>query len=628
MQPGQATNRAGVLKVLAGPVSLVRLIRLGAETCSVTVGDGALAWQRNASAPRGTIRGGQIQSVQQSGAAFVVNLDSGATGIGALTFEAASASEAEDWVRAVQSIMESPAPSRPPVPRPESPGTEAASPDPTPIHLEYRAGSDTFKKEYALLVIACDPRALKGICDYSEDELAIFDQFINFTFHTTLVEVATPEKAQDSGVIFAPSPLDELDGSVYGYRNESAKQFGLETANKMTRNLVTVYQLLGPTPCPWSPAKFEEVLRSQLKISDWWPYGQDFEIRTSVTTPYFDHFESSSLRSGLPWTLLDRQGQRQTLIVHASMCFESVLHCWSYANLMLEVVDGARRALPKRCDAPIVILGAGVSGLLFAARLKGMGYTNVDILETTDRFGGKTHTIVEDRPCPPGTDLKTVCELGTCYLSPAYVPMVKDLQRFLGGNQQIDFTKGDKDFRSIVTAGEFSPGFNVKPIIPYAEYVVLKAEDLAGWEDSWLNQVLIKTGIAWDLAKYSLIHLEYMGFWLPMPPQAPEAFQQALGTQTFMEFLEAHDLLSLVSILQYGYEVQGYGPLKQISAYYGLVWVTPAITWTILMDSLGLQDEPVVTAWTKGWGDLWEQVVEKLSLNITYLAHTTSITRA
>jgi len=46
--------------------------------------------------------------------------------------------------------------------------------------------------------------------------------------------------------------------------------------------------------------------------------------------------------------------------------------------------------------------------------------------------------------------------------------------------------------------------------------------------------------------------------------------QEALGDQAFYEFLESHQLLSLVGLLQYGYEVQGYGGLTNIPAYYGL----------------------------------------------------------
>ena len=59
--------------------------------------------------------------------------------------------------------------------------------------------------------------------------------------------------------------------------------------------------------------------------------------------------------------------------------------------------------LPERRDAPIVILGAGASGVLFANRLRDLNYTNVEILEVTDRSDGKIHTIVKDDPSPAGT---------------------------------------------------------------------------------------------------------------------------------------------------------------------------------------------------------------------------------
>jgi hypothetical protein len=48
----------------------------------------------------------------------------------------------------------------------------------------------------------------------------------------------------------------------------------------------------------------------------------------------------------------------------------------------------------------------------------------------------------EHGPYPAGSEEPTYCELGTCYLSPAYKPMVKDLKTYLQGNKQIDFTQG------------------------------------------------------------------------------------------------------------------------------------------------------------------------------------------
>jgi hypothetical protein len=637
MASGNTDSRTGKLKVLAGYDALLPLIGRATKQCDVTVDDHALRWKSDANSPGATVQGDRIQSVTRHDAAFVVHLKPGANGVGALTFGASSDSDAEEWVAAVKRIIAtaSVAQSQPgSTSRPVVAATGATlAPDPTPIRLKYAIEGkaiekQTVEKGYALLVIACDPRNLIGICDYSEAEIESFKEFSDFTFHTTLIEVKVPTTAQSHAVIFAPSPLQAMKGMIYGFRNESAKQFGLATANtKMTHNLVTVYQLADSA---LSPEEFRTRLLAQLQTLAWWPYGQDFEIRTSVTTPYFDHFGGQSLKEGLPWTILNRQGQKQTLLVHASTCFESALHCWTYANLMLDSVPGAQQALPRNSDAPIVVVGAGVSGILFATRLKLLGYTNVDILENTDRYGGKTHTIIEDGPYPPGSIEKTVCELGTCYLSPAYLPMVDWLKQLkvLEGNHQIDFTQGSKSFRGMVTTGQLPSDFKAATVIDYGDYVVLKAEAMLGLTDSPSNRELAKDVIAVAVAVYTAFQIEYMGWTMPMPLEQPP---DSLLSHTFMGYLSDNLLLSLVGMFQYGYEVQGYGSLESISAYYGLTWITPAITAAILWDAW--RDEqseqvPVVTAWTLGWGDVWKQMVEKQGLDITYLAHTTSITRS
>jgi hypothetical protein len=621
MPSGNTDSYTGKLKILAGPDVLLHLLERAARECAVTVGDGVLRWSGDKGSPGGTVPGDRIQSVTQHDCGFVVHLRPSGNGVNALTFGAASSADAANWVEAVKRIGAASATQS----EPAAVGTAAApASDPTPISLKYSVGGKTTQKDYALLVIACEPRSLVGICDYTSEELATFQQFHNYTFHTTLMKVKTPSQAQDHAVVFAPASLDRMDGSVYAYRNESAKKFGLKPANGMAENLVAIYQLAkSPT---MTADQFQTLLLNQLKSSSWWPFGQDFEILDTVTTPYFDRFEASSLEKGLPWEILERQGQRHTLLVHASACFESALHCWTYANL-LESVPAAKQALPKNLSSPIVVLGAGVSGILFAAKLKWLGYTHIDILENTDRYGGKTHTLIEDGPYPPNSHEKTVCELGTCYLSPAYAPMVNFLQQHgvLKGNDQIDFTQGDPSFRGIVTAGELPPSFNAPAVMDYSKYVILKAESELGWNDSDLNRLFAQFEIASALAKYSVLHIEYMGWDMPMPSTPPPA---PLLTQTFYEFLSANDLLALVGVLQYGYEVQGYGPLQDIPAYYGLAWITPAITWAVLLDALGVTNTPVVTAWTQGWGNVWEQIVDTLKLNITYSAQTTAITRS
>jgi hypothetical protein len=99
-------------------------------------------------------------------------------------------------------------------------------------------------KRAELLVVACDPRNLYDICDYTSREYYVFDQITNFTFHTSLLKVSrSPLLNLVNGVIFAPGPLDRMDGSIYAFRNESAKTFGLQNASVMNENWVTVYQL-------------------------------------------------------------------------------------------------------------------------------------------------------------------------------------------------------------------------------------------------------------------------------------------------------------------------------------------------------------------------------------------------
>jgi len=303
---------------------------------------------------------------------------------------------------------------------------------------------------------------------------------------------------------------------------------------------------------------------------------------------------------------------------------------------MLESEAGAKQALPSDKNAPIAILGAGVSGLLFATRLTRLGYTNVELLESTDRYGGKTHTIIQDGPYPPGPPQQTVCELGTCYLSPAYAPMVADLSAFLAGNEQIDFTQGRPTFRGIATAGQLPADFHADAVMNFGDYVILKAVAELGLSDDALNRVKAQLRLAVDLAIYGVLHGLYVGWNPPMPTTKPGSLDGPFGRQTFGEFLQAHDLKAMWGSLQYGYEVQGYGNLNNIPAYYGLLWITPPTTWAILVDALpdwivelfGLKTQPVVTAWTKGWGDVWDQIVSKQNLRITCNAEVTRVVRS
>jgi NAD(P)-binding Rossmann-like domain len=495
-----------------------------------------------------------------------------------------------------------------------------------PIGIEYTLEGLVVTKSYDLMVVACDPRNLEGVYTFDPTESDIFSQLQNFTFHTTLMTVTVPQDMEpEHGVIFAPHLLERKQGYVYGFRNESAKTFGIEVANQMETNLVTVYQLLGPTSTPYTPKKFAEMLNDELPVLDWWPYGSQYQILQAVTTPYFDHFSSKNLAAKMPWAFLGIQGNHNTLYVHASTCFESVLDCWGYENMLLN-----NPSLPQDKSASIAIIGAGVSGLLFAVKLKGLGYKNIEILESTERYGGKTHTITMDGPYPPNSPLQpTYCELGTCYMSPAYAPMLQDLHKYLEGNKQIAFDNNVN--RGIVTTDQLPPSFNAPLVMDNTQYILRKAEAELGLTPGCFDDGIAKLVLLDKLAKYTLLHYQYFPGDLfpapfPMPYNPPQVFLDKYADKTFVEFLRDNDLQAIIGILQYGYEVQGYGTLDTIPAYYGLLWITPPIIEAMIEDGLG-GTIPIVTAWSKGWEDVWRQIVEQEKFNITYNVTITSITR-
>ena len=504
-----------------------------------------------------------------------------------------------------------------------------------------------------LLVIACEPRNLIGICDYTTEEMAVFSRLQNYTFHTTVVKVQVPvdpARRPKFGVILKPAAIDEMAGDISGFRNESAKQFSLQTANEMSENLVTVYQLLGPEKVPMTQAQFLKRLNDTLQGLDWWPY-DSYQICTddkgrpiTLTTPYFDHFDNAALADHLPWKYLAVQGTGNTLYVHGSTCFESVLQCWQYGGMLLDQLPTLGITLPLKTGR-IAVLGAGPSGLLFAHRLQGLGFSDVHVYEATERIGGKTHTVKFDNPPPPaappiGLPHQTGCELGTCYLSPAYDDLAKELSAFMSGNVRQGFfltadhnDPSDHSFRGMVTDGQFDGvPIGTKPM-DYNDYVLLRGyyeanqpfADPARWRDGFFP-LLVEAEIVAALAIYEGIVSRYMGYdALPMPLTPTDTLISA-GYSSFYDMLKRNDLLILCGLLEYAYSVQGYGPLRKIPAYYGMVWISMPLVWSVVESSIGLKKEATVTVLLSGWLDVWQRM--SATLRITTNAKVLKIERS
>ena len=107
---------------------------------------------------------------------------------------------------------------------------------------------------------------------------------------------------------------------------------------------------------------------------------------------------------------------------------------------------------------------------------------------------------------------------------------------------------------------------------------------------------------------------------LPMPIEPPAIAARGI---TYQEWIEENKLQPLTGVLEYAYSVQGYGPLSQIPAYYGLVWISSDLTPRLVSDAL--KPKPEVTFWSKGWGHVWERV--SAGMHIVHGAQVESIKR-
>lgn len=511
--------------------------------------------------------------------------------------------------------------------------------DTPPVKITYSDQTGTITTaDYDLLIVACDPRGLP--LALTDDEQTVFDAMTNFTFHTYALKVKVPAAAADKpeyGIILKPpGDLPDMDGKVYGFRNETAKQFTLVAANAMEENLVVAYRLWSDPSVDVSPAQDEQDLCDLLRQTDWWPYGDQFEILGRFATPYFNHFDVDGVKKGLPWTYLDLQGQNATFYVHASTCFESALTIWQYLDLLFKDRPAAGGVpLPSDKTARICVLGAGVSGILVTKWLQEAGYTNITVLERNppqvmgqaDVYG-KTVSLVFDEPAPPpGLSPyagPTVCELGTCYMSPTYETLVDTLVGWTKVEMPRGFecAKGDPgEFRGIVVTDSTGK----ETVTPFTKFIYDAARaHLFGNPSDEVVDIAITAGAA----VYALEQHEVMKGGLPMPLSQPPG---AVMGQTYAEFLDkafvdhkyVKPMRLLDGVLQYTYSIQGYGPLNGVSAFYGLTWITAGLVWD---DFNKVRKKPLVTFWPGGWGQVWERLSE--GMPISYGNTVLSITRA
>jgi len=555
-------------------------------------------------------------------------------------------------------------------------------------------------QKYDLLVLACDPQddnLTEEVMKKTATEKKVFSSNVmkSFIFQTTLVKFPKVNNSDDPIEIFNPINLTKAQGFLHSYRSETRKEAYQRTVqskssdpeayyanllNGVSHEYVTMYQIIDPTKSErMNEDEMWQLLQEQMNDptnKKWFPYdASQGEKIVQFHTKYFDHFTIPALKNQTNtrtnnWRILDMQGKKNTIYVHASTAFESVLHIYNYVELLQKTCHDS---FPTPKDSKIAVIGAGPSGLLISRKLVQMGYTNITIYESNkdysgpdELYAGKTQTnmISQSR-----LSYRIPAELGTCYLSPAYQQMYKDFDKthLLGreGDKNelisLDQIENGPIVKDIITTGQFDVDgpvmrlYNSYPDVfgfpndefPYRmnfeKYQVVK-----GFEEHYKGKRMsvdkLKSkfpGFLFDVIgvaaiEYIIYHIEHYGKYVPLPPTQSRIKNEIFANDIY-SFLKKKNMLSLLGLLQFGYSLQGYGSTSEgdsMSAFYLLMWVTPNLFMTFIHNDVkqiikdGLKkvyidpfwfkkDVPVVAALSKGWGDVWKNLKTQLDSEYT-----------
>jgi len=493
--------------------------------------------------------------------------------------------------------------------------------------------------------------------------------------------------------------LNRQDGSLHGYRNEHRKALGPEKYREhVKRTLLVTYQQArlrdggsgdgggggngggseggggsvgGGIDKLLTEAQFRAKLDAAINGGVPWFGFDNCAVKHTFLTEYFLHYTGAAIGGGVLQRLLRAQGDNSTMWLHAFSSFEAIntLHQYQAQAFAQPAAAAAVRCVRER-NGRVCVVGAGPAGLLAAARLvrhHGVAPQQIVLLEKAARIGGKTWSVRETNAL--GGAL--VAEMGTCYLNPAYASLRDDLggdvvplndeahygKPFVGkppparadvdhdGDGAVDERDAavaaaktavarDTATRGVVVAGQqlrASATAGGKLVLPFDKYVIAKAKA----EGKHSTFAFAAADVLADLVKYERLHKKLFGEATPFPADMDADVLRELGALSYEQWLRNHKLDSLIGLLQYAYEVQGYGALTHICAFYGLVWITATTIRHVLLNPLELlginvpkhEPVPVISFFYHGWEQVWHNIHDGYSLDVRFGADVRRVRR-
>eukprot|EP00948_MAST-09A_sp_MAST-9A-sp1_P003911 g3911.t1 len=277
------------------------------------------------------------------------------------------------------------------------------------------------------------------------------------------------------------------------------------------------------------------------------------------------------------------------------------------------------RVFPTK-EMSVGIIGAGPAGIHMAYELQKKGFTNIVLLEKSNRVGGKSYTISHRDE----SDTDVHHEMGTCFLHQGYGRIMELVEKFVPDNALVVPTD-----RDIFIHPKDSTPTALKPYIRKVVNETRRAEQCCTVINSPFPSMLT---LFLTIMRYKRFHHKFFGGKLyeswpsTLPPEVSEKKMKSID-MPFGEFMQSNGFGCLLPLIKLGHSMQGYGLTETIPTFYGLWWFTPALCMGLLKVDKRFDKRVLTMMLQKGYNSIWTTMAEKLELDIVFNCEIERITR-
>ncbi|CAK5053768.1 unnamed protein product [Aphanomyces euteiches] len=230
-------------------------------------------------------------------------------------------------------------------------------------------------------------------------------------------------------------------------------------------------------------------------------------------------------------------------------------YSWIVGALVLAIL--AKSSHPQTIsigrNKRIVIVGGGPAGVHWASLLAIKGFTNIRILDSGTKVGGKSKSYYDK------DGLRH--DLGTCYAHTLYQPIFDLLKRYDPNNVPLPYLPTNKGQTWILRDG-----------LPKTDYYSYSVQ-VAMVNTQAAAPEAAATSLTDAISRYIQIHESIFGTYSYGLPPKPKDW--SLIRMTAWDFLVKNNLTALAGPLSYTLGQQGYGFFQETAAFYMLWWVHP-----------------------------------------------------